>query len=264
MRFPIIILFCALILPDTFAAPALVEREWKVDGVDRKALVYIPPAGASSPAPVIFAFHGHGGAMTGSAKSFRYHTLWPEAICVYMQGLPTEGKTDPEGKKAGWQRLAGDHEDRDLKFFDAVWSSLKSDYKVDEKRVFVTGHSNGGIMTYLLWAERGDMFAAVAPMAAIAFPPVLAKLRPKPALHMAGEKDKIVPFPMQNRTMEAIRKLNGCDAEGKPWQQVGETVGLLYPSKTGTPFVSIIHPGPHAFPVEVPEMIVKFFKEQGK
>ena len=101
-----------------------------------------------------------------AARSFGYHTLWPEAIVVYMQGLPTPGKTDPDGKQPGWQRLAGDQQDRDFKFFDAVLADLKKDYKVDAKRVYATGHSNGGGFTYLLWSTRGDIFAAMGPSAA--------------------------------------------------------------------------------------------------
>ena len=47
-------------------------------------------------------------------------------------------------------------------------TTLKKDYRVDEKRIYATGHSNGGGFTYLLWAARGDVFAAVAPCAAAA------------------------------------------------------------------------------------------------
>jgi len=36
----------------------------------------------------------------------------------------------------------------------------------------------------------------------------------------------------------------------------------LCPSKDGTPFVSLLYPGGHAFPDEAPALIVKFFKEQ--
>jgi len=32
-------------------------------------------------------------------RKFSYHTLWPEALVVYPQGLPTAGKlTDPRGE----------------------------------------------------------------------------------------------------------------------------------------------------------------------
>ena len=83
-------------------------------------------------------------------------------------------------------------------------------------------------------------------------------------MHVAGEKDQIVPFEYQKRTMEAVRKLNGCEAEGKPWANAGEIVGTHYPSKTGTPFVSVIYPGTHTFPVDAPRLITKFFKENAK
>ena len=34
-------------------------------------------------------------------------------------------------------------------------------FKIDEKRVYATGHSNGGGFTYLLWTCRPDAFAAL-------------------------------------------------------------------------------------------------------
>ena len=88
--------------------------------------------------------------------------------------------------------------------------------------------------------------------------------KPLPALHVAGEKDESVSFENQKRTMAAVRRLNGCEAEGKPWAKAGTLVGTYYASKTGTPFVSIIHPGTHKFPEQAPELIVKFFKENAK
>jgi polyhydroxybutyrate depolymerase len=176
-----------------------------------------------------------------------------------MQGLNTPGRlTDPEGKKPGWQSGAGDQGDRDLKFFDAVLDTLEKEYRVDERRIYSTGHSNGGGFTYLLWATRGDRFAAMAPSAAVAaksFP----LLKPKPVLHAAGEKDALVKFAWQKMTMEALRKLNEC-GEGRPWDK-GCTI---YESKIGAPVVTFIHPGTHQFPPEAPGLIVKFFKQHAR
>ena len=227
-----------------------------MDGVAREALVHVPTAAKATNVPVVFVFHGHGGNMRQAARSFAIERCWPEAIVVYMQGLKTPGAlTDPEGKLPGWQGRAGGQGDRDLKFFDAVLAQLKQDFKVDEKRIYSTGHSNGGGFTYLLWAERGDVFAAVAPSAAV-FPNV-RKFKPKPAMHLAGEKDALVKYQWQQTMMEAVRKLNGCVAEGKPW---GEQ-GTLYPSKSGTPVVTFIHAGGHELNPAAPALIVKFFKE---
>ncbi|MDB5321651.1 MAG: hypothetical protein JWN40_3282 [Phycisphaerales bacterium] len=245
---------------DPAPPPPPIEKQWNIEGTPRKALLYLPPTATKTEAPLIFAFHGHGGTMQSAARTFAYHTLWPESIVVYMQGLPTPGKTDPDGKLPGWQRLAGDHQDRDLKFFDALLADLKKDYKVDPKRIYCTGHSNGGLFTYLLWSARGDTFAAVAPSAGIAIGG-LKGAKPKPALHVAGEQDELVPFAIQKRMMDSVRQLNDCATQGQPWAKSGTLVGTLYPSKTATPFVSIIYPGTHKFPAEAPALIVKFFKE---
>lgn len=262
------------------AAGAPARMEWTVDGVTREALVYIPPAAKTTLTPVVFSFHGHGGNMKQVASGNTYYKLWPEAISVYMQGLNTPGRlVDPEGKKPGWQAFAGDQNDRDLKFFDAVVASLKKDYKVDEKRIYSTGHSNGGGFTYLLWSERGDVFAAVAPSAAATLnagvpnkiPAQFAalaeaasknvkELKPKPVMHIAGEKDGLVKFEWQKQTIDMLIKLNGCSEKGEPW---GEHC-TIYKSKTGTPVITYIHPGGHSVPADAQELIVKFFKEQAK
>ena len=241
------------------AAVAPTRQEWTVDGVVREALVYAAPRAKTEASPVVFAFHGHGGTMNNAARTFAYQTLWPEAVVVYPQGLNTPGRlTDPEGKKAGWQGRVGDQGDRDLKFFDAVLAGLEHDYRVNAKRIYATGHSNGGGFTYLLWAERGGHFAAVAPCAAAAGG-VLGRLRPKPVFHLAGENDPLVKFAWQKETIDALRKLNQC-GEGQP----GEKWCTLYPSKIGAPVVTFIHPGGHQFPVEAAATIVKFFQEHPK
>jgi polyhydroxybutyrate depolymerase len=241
-----------------------LERTWQVEGVERKALVYAPTAANKEPTPLVFAFHGHGGTMGHAARSFAYQEIWPEAIVVYMQGLNTPGKlTDPEGKKSGWQPAQGDQQDRDLRFFDAVLASLKTDYKVDEKRIYATGHSNGGSFTYLLWAARGDVFAAVAPSAAVPGKSA-SELKPKPALHVAGEADPLVKYNWQKFAIERVKKVNGCDAEGKAWAKAGELTGTQYASKIESPFVVVTFPGGHQFPAKAPELIVKFFKEHAK
>jgi polyhydroxybutyrate depolymerase len=240
------------------AADTLVRRQWTVDGVAREALIHLPPEARTNATPLVFAFHGHGGSMHNAAWTFGYHARWPEAIVVYMQGLNTPGRlTDPEGKRPGWQQAEGDQGDRDLKFFDAVLASLEQDYRVDAKRIYASGHSNGGAFTYLLWAARGDCFAAFAPSAAVNAR-ALPRLKPKPVLHVAGENDALVKFAWQQRMISALRKLNQC-GDGQPWEV--DKNCTLYPSKVGAPVVTSIHPGTHQFPAAAPAVIVEFFKQ---
>ena len=231
-----------------------------VDGVERTGVVYAPPSANEKPTPVVFVFHGHGGNALQVGRSFAIFRHWPEAISVHLQGLNTPGRlTDPEGKKPGWQSSPGDQGDRDLKFFDAVLAHLKDTYKVDTKRIFSTGHSNGGGFTYLLWQQRPDVFCALAPSAAAAARlGAGAVFKPKPLMHIAGTNDPLVKYAWQEVMMTKVKQVNGCDDEGKPWAKDC----TLFPSKTGTPFIAFIHPGDHKFPEEAPPLIVKFFKEQ--
>lgn len=254
------ILFAAVDSASDFASGAEpVRREWTVDGVSREALVAVPEVASKEPVPVVFAFHGHGGTMRHAARSFRFHEHWAEAIVVYMQGLNTPGQlTDPEGKKPGWQKQKGDQNDRDLNFFDAVLKSLKTDYKVDENRVYSTGHSNGGGFTYLLWAERGDIFAAMAPSGSAALR-IRTSLKPKPVMHVAGDNDPLVKYEWQKMMIDHLKTLNEC-GEGKSWG--GKCT--IFESKLNCPVVTMITKEGHKFPQDAPAAIVKFFKQHSR
>src|SRR5687768_10158859 len=220
--------------------------EWTIDGTAREGLVCAPSKEGAGAPPLVFGFHGHGGSMQNAARSFKLHEVWPEAVVVYLQGLPTPGRlSDPQGKKAGWQHGAGEQDDRDLKFFDAVLAWAKDKHKIDEKRIYSTGHSNGGAFTYLLWGSRPELFAAIAPSAA-AGTRNMKDTKPCPVLHLAGEKDALVKFEWQKRAVAAVREFNGCEEQGKDWDK-GCTI---YASPKDAPVVWFVHPGGHNYPAE--------------
>ncbi len=165
---------------------------------------------------------------------------------------------DTTGRLPGWQKFVGDQKDRDLEFFDAMLKTMLADYKIDEKRVYVAGHSNGGFFTYVLCASRAEKLTAVAPVAANLSARDLKNQKPLPILHVAGEKDPIIPFTGQQKTIEQIKKLNGCDPTGKPAGQWCTE----YTSTNGPPVVTFIHPGNHGIPEGAPKRIVEFFQKQ--
>ncbi len=233
----ILFVFQALLIPPANAA-TLSTMEWTIDGATRRALVHFPAA--TNGAPIIFAFHGHGGAMNFAARWFRLHELWPEAVVVYPQGLPTRTPRDPEGTRAGWLMLPGPN-NKDLKFFEAVLESARSEWHINTNRVYVTGHSNGGGFTYLLWGTRGDLLAAVAPMAA-GGAQFLRQAKPCPVIHIAGKNDQLVDFKMQERTVDAARRINSTNA----------------------PVEFFVHNGGHMYPNDAPEKIIAFFKQHAR
>jgi polyhydroxybutyrate depolymerase len=187
-----------------------------------------------------------------------FQDAWPEAIVVYPQGLPTPGIVlDHEGVQPGWQREPGQQQDRDLKFVDAMVETLRKKFAADDRRIYATGFSNGGLFTYLLWSQRPNVFAAFAPGGAVRLPSV-ELTQPRAVFHYAGRSDRLARFTRQEQTIEEIRKLNGCSPKG---ENCG-TNCTLYSSASGTPVATFIHSGGHLYPPPVTDLIVKFFREQ--
>jgi polyhydroxybutyrate depolymerase len=251
MKLAFAVLFAALL---SRASARAEELKLNVDGTERTALVFAPAGGGK--APVIFAFHGHSGSVEKTSEVMAFQTAWPEAIVVYMQGLPgIPIQMDPKGEQSGWQRTAGEAGGRDLKFFDAVLAELHKKYSVDDRRIYATGFSNGGFFVYLLWAERGNIFAGFAPCEAMIWPGIRLS-GPHPVMVIAGKIDETVPFEKQEEAIAEVKRVNDCSAEGK-------SIGLgvtYYPSKDKTPVVTFIHPGGHVWPKAAATVIVKFFK----
>lgn len=240
------------------ASSSPIVQTLKVDGVERQALIVAPSAG-SGPAPLVFFWHGHGGNMRQAMRTHDVPALWPEAIVVYPTGLPTKGITDPEGTRHGWQQRQGEYGDRDLKFFDALLAWVEAHYKVDGRRIYSMGHSNGGRMTYLLWAERGEPFAAFAPSASPAR--LLSRqFKPKPAFILAGTKDTVVPYRSQEATIDAVRRILGAD----PAKAKKSGYQTIEPGRNGCDLGTYVFPGPHSLPQEGLVDAVAFLKAHPK
>jgi len=231
-------------------------RKWQIGNDLREAIVYVPLSAKNKPAPVIFVFHGHGGNMKDMFNGHRFDQLWPEAIIVVPQGMKTPGQlVDRAGKLSGWQQAPGDMNDRDIHFFDEILLTIRKEYQVNNKRIYATGHSNGGSFTYLLWAMRGNVFAAMAPSAAVAFR-FNEQLTPKPVMHIMGEKDLLVKPSWQQMEIAKLLKLNKCSATGRPY--AANTV--VYPSSLKAPVLVCKHSGGHIYPPDADAIVIKFFK----
>jgi polyhydroxybutyrate depolymerase len=229
-------------------------EKWTVHGVERMALVY-PPTVVAGPAPLILVFHGHGGNMRSADSSMHFQTAWPEAIVVYMQGLPTATKIDRTGRASGWEaEPASANNNRDADFFDAVLATMRQRFLVDDERVYATGFSNGAFFSYALLAMRGTKLAAIAPVAGLirAWQPSPAR----PVVVIAGNRDELVTPDSQRVTLQRLREINGAAGPGTP---CGSGC-ISFSSTSGTPVRSIEHPGGHVFPPFATAAIVAFFK----
>ena len=250
MRLMHVTLIGLLLIPGVCDAAAEVMR-WQVDGVTREAIVYAPASPPAEGAPLVLSFHGFGDNM----QNFQYtniHVAWPEAIVVYFQGL------ERRRGLLGWQVEPGGNGDRDLKLVDVALRSLRETYRIDDDRIYATGYSNGGMFTYLLWAKRPDVFAAYAPVAARLRGSVRPE-QPRPVLHVAGTRDRVVRFADQQAAIAVALEVNGVDATTSCG--AGCT---LYGAGTAAPVMTWIHAGAHVYPRGTSQRIVSFFRGQSR
>ncbi len=247
------------VLASLIIASPLQPLDVNVGGTVRHALVAYG-SNNSVKSPIIFAFHGHGGNMNYAARKYKLEDLWPEATIVYMDGLPTASpRVDEAGSYNGWQMKIGDQDDRDIKFFDKTLAVMRTKVKVDDSRIYSMGHSNGALFTYLLWISHPNVFAAIG-CAAGGFGRA-PDVTPVPVIHIAGDKDTLVPYRGQMLTVARLRRINSCSADGHPWDEAGCTI---WPSSVGAPVVLYSYSGTHAYPDDASEKIIRFFKQHAK
>lgn len=191
---------------------------------DREFIVYAP-AGISGNVPVLFSLHGTGNDYTGYGVQ-NYNSLADaeKFIVVYPRGtefhFPVFGAT-----ARGW------HSDgtynKDTKFFEDIinWlknnSSTKYGCTINEQRIYMTGFSNGGMMTYST-AYASDKFAAFSSISGIQmnefhlqhFGPQAwheDKYKLTPFMHIHGTKDDFVKYTLVPTIVDNMINRNGLD-----------------------------------------------------
>ncbi len=236
------------------------NQTFTVEGVERAVIIYpnTKPA-PNSGAPLVLGFHGHGGRAQFVARRWKLHDLWPDAVVVYLQGLPTPTSRDPEGARAGWQIAPGGQNDRDVRFVDTVIERMQKQYRVDPSRIYAIGHSNGARFATVLWKTRGEKFAAFCSAAAQGGLMIRDAI-PRSIFAIAGEKDPIVRYEGQVRSIEVYRRVLKTDSSKAATKGYATTE----PGTNGTELVAYLHPGGHEFPQDALPMVVEFFKRHAR
>ncbi len=161
---------------------------------DRGYLVHVPPSyNAKTPVPLVVALHGAG--MTPLLMAFltRFNALSDREgfIVVYPKGL--DHKWNAELNAPGFPGY--DEPVDDVGFVGRVMDEVERNYKIDPRRVYVTGASNGGLLAHLVACKMADRVAAAAPVIGTIAEHALPDCkpdRPVPMLMINGTADPIV------------------------------------------------------------------------
>jgi polyhydroxybutyrate depolymerase len=177
--------------------PGNSTRTLTHSGRERSYIVHVPPAYDSSrPSPVVLVFHGGGGNAENIDKTTHFNKQADEAgfLVVYPNGtgkLKDTLLTWNGGTCCGY---AVENNVDDVGFVRLLLSDLRTVASVDEKRIYATGLSNGGIMSYRLACDAADIFAAVAPVAGTQNYAACSPSGPVSVLHIHGTGDEHLPY----------------------------------------------------------------------
>jgi|CXWL01.1.fsa_nt_gi polyhydroxybutyrate depolymerase len=172
-----------------------------VKGMERTYVVHIP-AGyrPQTSAPVVIMLHGGG----GTAKAAMWETEWTAKadkegfLAVFPNAMardpaqPSHFSANPQLWNDGSERFySGQAIVDDVGFIAALLDDLSARFSVDERRIFLTGFSNGASMSFFAGAQLPDRIAAIAPVAGALWidPPTLR--HPVSLCYITGTADPL-------------------------------------------------------------------------
>jgi len=185
-----------------WAQDALRWETLSFHGKARTYAVYVPDS-LALPAPLVLLLHGGGGSVEGAWAQEAGRT-WRRLADAhgFVLALP-QGRPDPSNPEAHhWNDCRTGIANRqaaslldDVGFIDALIDALDDQHGLDLRRVYATGASNGGMMSYRLAFELGGRLAAIG--AVIANLPAPSECgvptTPIPVLMMNGTQDPLMP-----------------------------------------------------------------------
>lgn len=213
----------------------------KQAGMARQYKVHVPPSYSPSvPTPVVFCFHG----------------LAQDAVLFCVDGANLAAKSDqagfilvmPNGYSNSWNAgtCCGDAAAQkldEIAFVRAIFAEISTHLNLDLSRVYATGLSNGGYMSYRLACEASDLFVAVAPGAgAIGSAEIgggtstdsditACNASGISVLDIHGTEDGLIAYDRQKPSLERIAQQNGCALTTRPADQpvsMGDTTCVSY------------------------------------
>jgi polyhydroxybutyrate depolymerase len=221
-----------MVTPGSDAAPALPDLMGYIGSdagptLTRPYHFYVPPGyNKNTPTPLVIMLHGY--TATGDEQE-AYWMLKPVADSqTFLYAYP-DGTVDFLGNHF-WNATDGCCDIGktgvdDVAYINAVIDDVISKYNVDDKRIFVTGHSNGGFMSHRLACDAPRVAAIVSLAGAVWNDPSQCNPSRKIAvLEIHGNADTVIPytggayqglaaFPSAPTTVATWAGKNGCTGQ---------------------------------------------------
>jgi polyhydroxybutyrate depolymerase len=231
-------------------------------GQQRKYLLYVPESyDPSKPASLVISFHGFIEWPDHQRQVSQWNKLADKNgfIVVYPMGT---------GFPLRWGTIAPSNHSKqaesDVIFISDLIDKLSAEYKIDPRRIYANGLSNGGGMSFLLACKLANRIAAIGGVSGAYSIPWSAcnPSRPVPVIAFHGDADPIVPY--QGGTVSPKKltlpdiahwaahwaRFNGCGSQPVDLTAIGEVSGIHYTNCAQNADVEFytVHGGGHSWP----------------
>jgi polyhydroxybutyrate depolymerase len=177
---------------------------FEFEGIERTYMVHLPTGyNPDIPYPIIFNLHGLGSSALEQQLYTGFDLVADTAgiIMVYPNGVDNQ-----------WN-VIGSSGANDVGFISALIDTMASAYNIDQTRIYSTGMSMGGFMSYRLACELENRIAAIASVTGLLVTNPCAPSRPMPILQMHGTDDAVVPYQGVPITISFWTIYNNCPEE---------------------------------------------------
>ena len=192
-----------------------------VKGQSRRAIV-VNSGTTDQRRPAVIVLHGGQGNADATRRRTGFDALARKEgfVVVYAEGtrFGAEG-LDQYAWNTGYLLRRQVRDSDDIAFFDTLIDLLIRQHGADPKRIFMTGGSNGGMMTYVYAVARPEKLAAVAPIVSSMFSFDKTPAVPLPILIINGAKDDEVPIGGGMSKNPLVRR-----AQAEPFKPVADVV----------------------------------------
>jgi polyhydroxybutyrate depolymerase len=239
------------------------------NGIEREYLLYVPPKYKSNrPTPLVFNFHG----LSRDPDFHFWYTNMSELadkykfILAFPLGWGAEVGGPPSWNGGFCCNPAVANNIDDVTFVSDMIDQISSEYCVNHKRIFATGHSNGGFMAARLGCELSERIAAIASNSGFDVAMNCDPSRPVPVIVFHGTADVVAPYeggpgifpilpPAPNVQEEVLEwaSMNGCSDETVVTYQKGDVTCITYEDCEDDASVTLctIEGGGHNWPGDI-------------
>ena len=179
-------------------------NDYQKKSVSGRDIHVYAPSNLKENSPLLISCHG----MDQDPNYQQSNTHWEAVadtagfVVVYPRGGTGMSTWDIQG-------------DKDTKWMTEIIDQMYTDYKIDKKRVYLSGFSMGGMFTYHSMSKIADKIAAFAPTSGTNVFGASKAMRPVPIIHPHGTNDDVLPYNNVEGFIKNYRDQFNCPSQAQ-------------------------------------------------